>query len=329
MPDRDYSIDRTRRRDWPPAEGGDTTGVSVSAPNGEHAARIAKDAAAATKLANWIRGATDTCTSVKNPRHDFDRCVTDPNPRPPGAVPRTSVLFLPEPKDADAISLTDVTQGDLGDCHFLAPLAGLASTKEGRALIRDAITERKNDKGETIGYSVRLYETEWHVLGPKTFTEKRIELPAGAPYVVGHARAMGDDGHDEIWPLVMEKAYAQLRGGYDAIGRGGEVQAAMEALMGKEVRHTAADDTSDELLWSDLDAHKVVVLSSKHSIEPNPHTLEEGHAYVVVGRQDRGGGDVVYQLRNPWNDGEIKVVPYSEIGTSFDCVDVGSPGAGQ
>ena len=320
MPDADFSIDRSRRRETP--DESDAI-VSAGAPPDDRAARVARDAAAATKLARWIRDASDTCTSFGNPFHDFDRCVVDPDPRPRGAAPRTPSLYVREAEDQTDIAPSDVAQGKLGDCHLLAPLAAFARTDGGRALIHDAITEQRNDHGDVVGYSVRLYQAEWHLTGPKTFTEKHFDVPANGPYVVGHARAAGDVTRDEIWPLVMENAYAQLRGGYDAIGFGGSVRAAMEALTGREVRHADMGDVSDELLWSDLDAQKAVVLSSKHDIGDNPLKITEKHAYFVVAREDHDG-DVLYRLRNPWDDDERRdvVVPYAQLAKYFDAVDV-------
>ena len=34
----------------------------------------------------------------------------------------------------------------------------------------------------------------------------------------------------EIWPMVVEKAYAKLHGSYEAIGGGGQIGAALQAL---------------------------------------------------------------------------------------------------
>ena len=36
----------------------------------------------------------------------------------------------------------------------------------------------------------------------------------------------------EIWPMVVEKAYAKVAGSYEAIGRGGRVAPALETLTG-------------------------------------------------------------------------------------------------
>ena len=38
--------------------------------------------------------------------------------------------------------------------------------------------------------------------------------------------------HREIWPNVVEKAYAKVAGSYEAIGRGGRIAPALETLTG-------------------------------------------------------------------------------------------------
>jgi hypothetical protein len=205
----------------------------------------------------------------------------------------------------------------LGDCHLLAPLAAMVSTTGGRAAIRDAISERKNEKNEVVAYSVRLYDRPW--LRPYTLEETLIEVPAHTPYVVGHAKAMSDGQRYEVWPLLVEKAYAQLRGGYNIIGRNAPVLGAMEALTGREVAHLDASQVP-EAVFADRD--KVVVLSSRHGIEPNAYKLKDDHAYALVKRV--GGGERVLELYNPWGTEEPTRVPISEVAKWFSSVDIGS-----
>jgi hypothetical protein len=324
MSDGNITIDRTRPRDWTSDPEEDSHRVSAGAASSGELHRLASDKLAGQRLADRLRDPPpDICTSYKHPLHHFDDCVTDPNPRAPGMTPRTSVLFFREEHDRADISPTDVAQRKLGDCAFMATLAGLAGSKEGQALIRNAITEHKDEKGEVVGYTVTLYARSKED-DPRTFAPQPIEISAREPYVHGHAEAAGDDTHDEIWPLIMEKAYAKLNHGYDAIAGGTSVQKAMEALLGHEVRSSGLDKMSDELLWSDLEQGKAVVLSSCHFFASNPYQLKTEHAYAVTGRLDRGGGDVVYRLYNPWNSEQPLLVPYKELATYFNFVDAGS-----
>jgi hypothetical protein len=359
MGDGDISIDRTRRRDWTLDV---DDGAAPSPP--ENATRAAKDATAAAKLTAWIqshdgpavplpRVARDgtpvrspapgeghdddtytmslsgvrarPCSDYDKPGFDFDRCVIDRNPGKPGDPPKASTLFLPESRNEPPIAHKDVNQRYVGDCALMASLAGLATTPEGREWIHSAIGERKNEKGEVTGYTVRLYEVQGPPDGPRTFRRREFVVPANEPYVMGHAVARGDATHYEIWPLVMEKAYAQLRDGYNRLSKGEHVLDAMEALTGREAWHVPAAEASDRLIWADLEAHKVVVLSTKKGLGANPYNLESEHAYTVTRRVDADGKRVL-TLYNPWGTSQPEPIPSSEISKWFDCLDIGSPG---
>ena len=54
--------------------------------------------------------------------------------------------------------------------------------------------------------------------------------------------------HREIWPMVVEKAYAKVKGSYEAIGRGGVVAAALETLTGGASWSVSAKG----IAWKDL-----------------------------------------------------------------------------
>jgi hypothetical protein len=49
---------------------------------------------------------------------------------------------------------------------------------------------------------------------------------------VSPRRATLDKGRQEIWPLIMEKAYAKLHGGYHQINKGGDPAQAMPSSPG-------------------------------------------------------------------------------------------------
>jgi hypothetical protein len=315
MTDSDFGITRARWRDWSADYDRERDAVGASPPKRDSggASSTMNDDAEDDTYTAWLPDpGRDTCINFLHPAHDYERCVFDPNPGGISAPMMPSTLFLREGGDVEEISPTDVQQRGLGDCHLLAPLAAMASTEAGRAAIRDAIKERKNDKGEVVGYSVRLYD-EGH---PKTF-----EVPAGAPYVVGHAAAKSGDRSYEIWPLVMEKAYAQARGGYNVIGQRAAVLPAMEALTGKEVKHLDAESFCEDVLH---DPRAVLVFSSRHGIEPNKYLLKEDHAYAVTSRVI--DGQRVLQLYNPWGHDQPKPIPIRELGEYFSSLDVGSVG---
>ena len=154
--------------------------------NGDPAAGPPEDA---TSRARAVRAAADAryqafiasgppanpCLDFAAPGHDYDRCVRVPVPN--------AVLFQREGADADAVDPRDVQQGGLGDCHFLAPLAALASTPEGRAALRPSRREpeRQGRRVQLDCYVARAREPsiwEYHV-------PRRPRSPSSGPLPMG------------------------------------------------------------------------------------------------------------------------------------------------
>ena len=330
----------TRIDQWS-ANGPDTftgrvVGRAASARVAGGAAQAGQGASTYEQLRSWYY----SCGKFTEARN-YDKCGTDPNPGGPAGPPLPSRLYVRQQGNADPIDRADVSQYGLGDCYLFAALAGLASTKEGRDVIRGAITENKDAVGKVVSYTVKLHEVGKPLFGPKTFKERTFEIAADEPYIAGHAIARGD-GTDpkrpstvyEVWPLVIEKAYAKLNDSYDAMAKGGYPHDAMEALTGKPATSVALDSRkySFEQLWSDVAAGKVVVLSSKAALPKewtpdNPYGLHESHAYVVTDVQAASDGKAMVVLHNPWNDpaDEPLPIPSGALKRYFDAVDVGDP----
>jgi hypothetical protein len=278
--------------------------------------------------------------------YDFDGCGTDP-------VLGSKVLWSKQQSDEDLPGLGDVKQRELGDCSLMATLGALTLSPQGRELLKAAVTENRSDSGE-VTYTVRLHEPS------PGFAEKRVTV--GSDFAHGHAAPNRTDGADgasfEVWPLVVERAYATLRGGYNAIGRGGTPTDAMEALTGKpavrvdlawpryqpsplgaDIPGTVQPAYTEEELRADLAARKMVVLETKvHTGETNvkhagateeekkhleAHYLMGNHAYVVTGTHERDGA-LFLELHNPWGRDHPTEVPFHELQQWFKAVDVGS-----
>jgi hypothetical protein len=213
---------------------------------------------------------------------------------------RHSVLFLKQPSDAAEVDPCDVHQGPLRDCYLLATLGAMASTDAGRAWIRSAITENKDDEGNVVSYSVRLYEPQRGPFGgcrPARVTVDPTMLAA-------HAGRRVDADQAELWPLVIEKACAQLLGGPEKLGGGGLPSDAMTWLTGKPATVVSLDAPArwlwpytESRLASDLAAGKMVVLSSRADL-PGHGEVRAGHAYVVAGLFAKDGRAAV-DVRDP------------------------------
>jgi hypothetical protein len=158
-------------------------------------------------------------------------------------------------------------------------------------------------------------------LSATTFHEIRIRVDP--TFVAGHAQPRAADGLREVWPLVMERAYAEYRGSHNAIARGGHPWTAMQAINGRlATRIELSDRYGTTELQRDIAAGKLVVLETKKG-QPLGRGLEEGHAYAVTGTEERDGRLWV-RLQNPWGVGDTESIPSDEIGRWFLAVDVGS-----
>ncbi|HBL14576.1 MAG TPA: hypothetical protein DD379_24945 [Cyanobacteria bacterium UBA11162] len=134
--------------------------------------------------------------------------------------------FVGEVGDQDQIDPNDVAQGDLGNCYFSAAMVAVARANP--SLIRELI----KDNGDG-SYNVTLY------------TEKGSQIIKVTPYfpATGQGPAYAGFGDEsELWPMLLEKAYAQYTegygetgkgaGGYDLIGEGGRPGDAVKVLTG-------------------------------------------------------------------------------------------------
>ena len=250
-------------------------------------------------------------------KHDFDRCITEKIPN--------AVAFARQEGDADEVGPKDVQQMAVGDCWVMAPAAALASTRDGRALIKNAIAENKDDKGVVTSYTVTLHRPEEHWWGAKTFSE--VKITVDAVYAYGHAQARLAGNDHEVWPVVLEKAFAEYLGGYNKLHQGASAARAMELLTGKEaetIRFGWMTSYGPERLTSDLAAGKLVVFDTKPGLDENgPYRLLEHHAYEAAGTV-MVDGNLCVALHNPWGNPEPRPVPFDQLKNWFAAVDVGA-----
>lgn len=119
--------------------------------------------------------------------------------------------------DFEDIDINDVRQGHLGDCYLFAAMAAVARVNP--QAIRDLI--HKNDDG-TYNVKLYIYDQKWQPHRTPTIIQRiKPVFPSwkeskGSAY--GHS-GEGEEQGDvlELWPMLIEKAYAYYRSGYDVI----------------------------------------------------------------------------------------------------------------
>jgi Ca2+-binding RTX toxin-like protein len=188
---------------------------------------------------------------------------------------------------------TDINQGSLGDCYFLAGLASIAGAKS--KFIRNSIA----DLGDGT-YAVRFSSG----FGPSIYFRVDNELPANNIASGGGAMADGIVyarlGHDDsMWVAIMEKAYAVYRGGdYDIID-GGWAEEPYEALGLDWYSYDVSNDNALQVIADALATGRAVSIDTWWTIDGFDlgDPLVTSHVYSVESVDLQAGTITLY---NPW-----------------------------
>ncbi len=226
-------------------------------------------------------------------------------------------LFRQGKGDSTAVHPSDVAQGAIGDCYFMASLAALANTHP--EMIRQMIT--RNPDGS---YTVRFFNEK---TGKAEYVTVRAEdIPLNSKGEPRYAQ-FGDDG--ELWPAVIEKAYAKWiddrnirdplwsrlfetlgfegKNDYELIS-GGWPQVAMQQLTGgASTCYEPPNTFNKELLQNSLKNGDLITIGTLLNNNPaligNPlyfgkeAILVPSHAYYITGYDSQTG---MVEVRNPW-----------------------------
>ena len=204
----------------------------------------------------------------------------------------------------------DIRQGALADCWFLCALASLAEFPH---LVRRLYLEESRRLSAHGVYKVRLCKNgQWQTYVVDDYFPC---YPGGGPV---YSRAHGD----ELWVLLLEKAYAKAHGHYAAIRMGFAFEAMID-LTGapyKTVRLQEEDGcpgAAPARLWQSLlrwDAQGYIMSASTPGEDTLTETgdrpaaeegtgLVQGHAYTLLCAREAGGQRLVL-MRNPWGNFE-------------------------
>jgi hypothetical protein len=182
---------------------------------------------------------------------------------------------------------TDIAQGLLGDCYFLASLASLAQADPYRA--RQLIAPLGDGT-----YAVRFYRDSQEV-----YLRLDADLPLYNPYYLAYAQPSLTG---EIWVPLLEKAYAWFRYGRNSYAsiEGGWMNEVLPQLTGLDAGYRSPKSLSAaalfDLIDSALSAGQSVTAGSYYSASG---PVVGGHAYMVQSVQ-RIGEDGYVTLYNPW-----------------------------
>lgn len=202
------------------------------------------------------------------------------------------------------IDPNDIRQGVLGDCWFLAAISSLA---ENPALVRRLfITKEYNEFGI---YQLRICKNgEWVVVTIDDYIPCYIE---GGP-IFSHGQG------NELWVMLLEKAYAKLHGNYWQLRYGYLSHGMMDLSGAPTKKYLFPNEREDyskiikfaDKLWDTLgmsDEKLYIMCAETPGVDnwtegggpDRDHGIVPGHAYSVIKVREHKGVRLL-NIRNPW-----------------------------
>ena len=219
-------------------------------------------------------------------------------------------LPLADPAGSNGVNLNDIKQIYFPDCYLLAAIEAMAQRQP--AFVKNMM-QANADGTATVRYYPAVVAAA-----------KEVEVPMTLDYGLAQAGLSGDYEVDaalgksyEVWPYVLEAAYAVILGGRDKIGsgQGGASVDVWTCFTGQAAdrQETAGKPaaTIENAVRAALTANKKVVmatdwstsLASWRKVVVMNTPIVRWHVYVVD-KIDRDG--LVY-LYNPWGRDHVKV----------------------
>lgn len=189
-------------------------------------------------------------------------------------------------------SLDDIEQGGLSDCFLMAALAAMVNTDP--MLIRSMIAYGPN--------------------GTYTVTFKGIGFLSSAKQTVTADFAIGKHAHlgprKALWPLVIERAYAQEKGGLAEINKGGNPGGVVDDMINDspsrfDPREKTADYIMGKVAKGKAKKWPMTILAPKQAdatkekmaMTTTISGLHFWHSYAIIDVDAKGNR---IKLFNPW-----------------------------
>jgi len=207
------------------------------------------------------------------------------------------------PEGFDLIGEGDTTQdprqGAMGDCYFVSALSVAGKPNIQKALLHEAIKQNP----EVGAYIVRFY-----------FQGEPVEVIVDDLFPQdgqGEWAFCKSDEGNKLWPMLLEKAYAKLHGGYHKIVAG-KVSFALSDLTDgypEEIKLSVAQKNIDAF-WEKVIKYRAngYLLGAGSPENANgdraisDEGIIQGHAYAVLDLQEFESEKLI-KLRNPHGNG--------------------------
>lgn len=268
----------------------------------------------------------------------FEALHREPNPGETGKMqPLIKEDFDKIIKDLENLDPSMVDQNAIGDCYYLAALASILQTKEGRDFIRNSIRVHHNAQGEPDGFLVTLYEKDHS----GNFKPRQVFVQDVYRSGVRH-----DEGAGISIASIYEAAYAQTKHGGTLDHKHGGIHGgfpadAFESITGTTSKRditlsrwwdfgAAQSSSQKEIITAISDGRAVVTACySEASVQVGETTIvfPSGHAYSILDANESG-----VMIRNPWgvsqglnghirNDGKV-FISWDDYYRIFGSADI-------
>lgn len=228
---------------------------------------------------------------------------------------------------------TDVAQGYLGDCYFLAALGAVA--KANPEAIRELITAK--DDGT---YDVKLYLRKKKFFNWSGLSPIIVNVTADLAVNSSHNLVYAKEGDSELWVALVEKAYAKLNGTEDKSAYqnivGGFGNRGIETIVGHQASKFNPKRKKQEewakIIQDALVEDRAITAGTRFKllnkndrwVLANQVQLYGLHEYYVI-NIDLAGKEI--ELRNPHNNtsypgGNIFKIPFDDFLEYFNAVSV-------
>jgi len=199
----------------------------------------------------------------------------------------------------EGINKDDIIQGGLGDCYFLSAVAALCKYPE---LVEKLFLIKAKSNEHCYGCYYRVNGI-WKLVIVDDY------LPCYGSW--GKNFSFTSTNGNELWVILLEKAWAKLNGCYAKV-IGGEAHEIFEVITNTYSEKIKIKKGLEQEIWNKLNEgeKKGYIITAGTSGDTYNLDLEEnglvpGHAYTVVKVQEfkTSHGNVrLVNIRNPWGN---------------------------
>jgi len=224
---------------------------------------------------------------------------------------RYSWAKLSEVKDTSKLNVLrdsknlkdDVIQGELGDCYFLSTLYALAENPQN---IKKMV---KNGKATDDSFEANIY-----IHGEPVTIVVDDSFPVANASKIAFAGINENSGN--IWPLILEKAWAKCNKSYEDIIPGNSADAFQFLTPAPYDTYYHTQDIGATLFKTIQDANKenyIILADITETKNTNLDTLSKlglitNHAYAVIGtavlKKPNGNEIQLLKMKNMWGTNE-------------------------